>query len=393
MFPIFSVEDRIRADHPLRDIKRRVDRILASLSARFAEAYRSTGCPRVPPERLLKALLLMALDSVRSERQLGERIGTDRLDRWFVDRQPSEEAFDATPFTPNRNRLDDHGLTQSFFDAVVAEAIAADWCRAYFRGDGTQIESFASAKSFQPNSPAWSAGSPLSDHPVSPHDGSPTGDDVVPPNDGNGFRPSNPDVDFHGQKRTNDTHRSRTDPEAKLDRKGRGKEANLSHRGHVLNENRTGWIRNIIVTQARGPAERSAALDLLDEVKKPHGKKPKTVGADKGSDEGEFYRSVESREIEPHLPRVQDPRDPKNGPQKKRLPGVEACQRMKARMASAGDRLSQKCRKKGEECVGWLKSIGGLGRSRTVGRWKWQQAVEIGAAAFNRVRLLKRKPA
>ena len=230
LFHIFNVEDRIRADHPLRDIKRRVDRILASLSARFAEAYRSTGCPRVPPERLLKALLLMALDSVRSERQLGERIGTDRLDRWFVDRQPSEEAFDATPFTPNRNRLDDHGLTQSFFDAVVAEAIAADWCRAYFRGDGTRIESFASAKSFQPNSPAWSAGSPLSDHPVSPHDGSPTGDDAVPPSDGNGFKPSNPDVDFHGQKRTNDTHRSRTDPEAKLDRKGRGKEAKLSHR-------------------------------------------------------------------------------------------------------------------------------------------------------------------
>ena len=386
LFHLFSVEDRIRPDHPLRNIKCRVDRILAGMSPQFAKAYSVIGRPSVPPERLLKALLLMALYSVRSERQLCERIDTDLLFRWFLDLQPSDDAFDATTFTHNRSRLDDHDLTQTFFAAVVSEALAAGLCSEHFSVDGTMIESFASAKSFQPI-PAAAPDQSSGDSGSSPRDSSES------PQDGNGFKPRNAEVDFHGQKRTNATHKSRTDPEAKLHRKGKGKESKLSHMGHVLNENRNGLIVGIVATEASGTAEREAALDLLDDAKSRHGVKPKTVGMDKGYDSGEFFREVESREIEPHGPLVKAPRDPATVRNAEARLGVEARQRMKARQSGEGYRLSQKCRKKVEECFGWLKTIAGLARSRTVGRWKLQQMLEIGAAAFNLVRLRKLKPA
>ena len=401
LFHLFSVEDRIRPDHPLRDIKRRVDRILAGMSPQFAKAYSAVGRPSVPPERLLKALLLMALYSVRSERQLCERIDTDLLFRWFLDLQPSDDAFDATTFTHNRPRLDEHDLTRTFFDAVVGEALAASLCSEHFSVDGTMIESFASAKSFQPIPTAppeqSSSDSGLSPDVKGPPTAVDTGasprDSSESPKDGNGFKPRNAEVDFHGQKRTNATHASRTDPEAKLHRKGKGKEAKLSHMGHVLNENRNGLIVGIVATEASGTAERAAALDLLDDAKSRHGVKPKTVGMDKGYDSGEFFREVESRGIEPHGPLVKAPRDPATVRNAEERLGVEARQRMKSRQSGEGYRLSQKCRKKVEECFGWLKTIAGMGRSRTVGRWKLQQMLEIGAAAFNLVRLRKLKPA
>ena len=401
LFHLFSVADRIRADHPLRDIKRRVDRILAGMSPQFAKAYSAVGRPSVPPERLLKALLLMALYSVRSERQLCERIDTDLLFRWFLDLQPSDDAFDATTFTHNRSRLDDHNLTRTFFDAVVREALAASLCSEHFSVDGTMIESFASAKSFQPiptappeQSSSDNGSSPdVKDPPTAVEGGLSPADKDPSPKDGNGYKPRNAEVDFHGQKRTNATHKSRTDPEAKLHRKGKGKEAKLSHMGHVLNENRNGLIVGIVATEASGTAERAAALDLLDGAKNRHGVKPKTVGMDKGYDSGEFFREVESRGIEPHGPLVKAPRDPATVRNAEERLGVEARQRMKARQSGEGYRLSQKCRKKVEECFGWLKTIAGLGRSRTVGRWKLQQMLEIGAAAFNLVRLRKLKPA
>jgi transposase len=370
LFHLFSVEDRIRPDHPLRDIKRRVDRILDGMSSTFAKAYSTTGRPSVPPERLLKALLLMALYTVRSERQLCERIDTDLLFRWFLDLQPSDDAFDATTFTHNRKRLDDHHLTETFFAAVVREAIAAGLCSEHFSVDGTMIESLASAKSFQPKT---------------------TSDDEPP--DANGFKPRNAEVDFHGEKRTNATHQSRTDPEAKLHRKGLGKEAKLSHMGHALGENRNGLIVAITVTEANGTAERSAALAMLDDLQATQAVQPKTLGADKGFDSGEFFQELESRGIEPHVPLVKEPCDPATVAQRQRKPGVEARHRMKARQSSEGFRLSQKCRKKIEEVFGWLKEIAGLGRSRVVGRWKLQQLLEVGAAAFNLVRLRKLKPA
>ena len=196
---------------------------------------------------------------------------------------------------------------------MVREALTAGLCSEHFSVDGTLIESFAAAKSFRPKDAA---------------------DDE--PKDANGFQPRNVEVDFHGEKRTNDTHASRTDPEARLYRKGRGQEAKLAHLGHTLGENRHGLIMAVAVTEANGTAERTAALDMLDELKATHGMRPKTLGADKGFDDGEFFRAVEARQIEPHVPLVKEPRDPAAVPYHKQRPGVEARQRMKARMATGG---------------------------------------------------------
>ena len=368
LFHTFEVEDRIRTDHPLRDIKRRADRILESLNDHFAAAYSTTGRPSVPPERLLKALLLMALYSVRSERQLCEQIDLNLLFRWFLDLQPSDDAFDATTFTKNRRRLETHGLTKAFFDAVVAEALTKDLCSDHFSVDGTIIESYASAKSFQPKDVAPSA------------------------TDANGYKPSNPDVDFHGQKRTNETHASRTDPEARLYRKSKGKEAKLSHMGHVLSENRNGLILTVTATEANGTAERDATLDMLDDLQATHARKPKTLGADKGYDDGAFFQKLEKRKIVPHIPLVAEPTDPTTVRDKKRVPGIRARRRMRTRMKTEGYSLSQRCRKRIEECFGWLKEVAGMGRSRVVGRWKLRQLLEVGAAAFNLVRLRRLAP-
>ncbi len=360
LFHLFSVEDRIRPDHPLRDIKRRVDRLLEGMSPEFAKAYSGTGRPSVPPERLLKALLLMALYSVRSERQLCERIDTDLLFRWFLDLHPSDDAFDPTTLTHNRKRLDDHDLTKTFFAAVVAEAIAAGLCSEHFSVDGTMIESYASAKSFHPKENGKENGKETS---------------VA-----NAFRPRNAEIDFHGRKRTNETHRSRTDPEARLHRKGLGKEAKLSHMGHALGENRNGLIMAVTATEANGTAERTAALEMLDAVQASHAVRPTTLGADKGFDSGEFFQELESRRIEPHVPLVKEPCDPDSVKHRRRKPGVEARHRMRTRMTGDAFRLSQKCRKKIEEAFGRLKTIAGLGRSRVVGRWKLRQLLDVGAA-------------
>jgi transposase len=385
LFHVFNVEERIRLDHPLRDIKRRADRLLAGMSPQFAQAYSRTGRPSVPPERLLKALLLMALYSVRSERQLCERIDTDLLFRWFLDLQPSDAVFDPTTFTHNRARLQEHGLTAAFFGAVVSEALAAGLCSEHFSVDGTLIESFAAAKSFQPLAAASADERP--DDPNTP-----------PPNgraasDSRGFQPRDVAIDFHGQKRTNATHQSRTDPEAKLYRKGPGKEAKLRHLGHALGENRHGLLLAVTVTEANGTAERTAALELLGEVEAAHGVRPTTLGADKGYDDGQFFRAVEARRIEPHIPLVREPGDLTGERHPKRREVIEARQRMRARQQGEGYRLSQKCRKKIEEGFGWLKAIAGLGRSRVVGRWKLRQLLPVAAAAYNLVRLRKLKPA
>ena len=386
LFHTFSVEERIRPDHPLRDVKRRADRLLAGMSDAFAKAYRPIGRPSVPPERLLKALLLMALYSVRSERQLCDRVDTDLLFRWFLDLQPSDAAFDASTFSHNRRRLDDFDLTAGFFAAVVREAMAAGLCSDHFSVDGTLIESFASAKSFQPVPPESPApGAPPATPPVPPAPG-------APPAAGSGFKPRNPEVDSHGQRRTNATHASRTDPEAKLYRKGLGKEAKLSHMGHTLSENRHGLIVAVAATEASGTAERAAALAMLDGLASAHAKRPATLGADKGYDDGQFFADVESRGVVPHVPLVATPRPSATAPAKDRAK-VEARERMQTRAGGEGYRLSQKCRKKIEEGFGWLKTIAGLGRSRVVGRWKLGQLLEMGAAAFNLVRMRKLSPA
>lgn len=373
LFFTFRLEDRIRKDHPLRDIKRQVDRILGKMRSQFAKAYSHTGRPSVPPERLLKALLLMALYSIRSERQLCEQIDVNLLYRWFLDMQPSEDAFDATTFTKNRLRLEEHGLTKSFFDTVVVEAMTRGLCSEHFSVDGTLIESYASAKSFQPKS-------------TQEDDGKGDGDDKN--DDGNGFKPRNLDVDFHGQKRTNETHQSTTDPDAILYRKSKGQEAKLSHMGHVISENRHGLIIAVTATEASGQAERDAVIEMLVDMHRTHETIPETLGADKGYDDGKFLQILEWVGIEPHIPlKGQPPADPKTVTDKTRLPGIKARRRMKKRMKTAAYKLSQKCRKKVEEAFGWLKTVAKLDRCRTVGRWKLMQALQIGAAAFNLVRM------
>src|ERR1700722_2645376 len=386
LFYVIDVGARIRADHPLRPLKQAVDRILAAMHDDFAKAYSRLGRPSIPPERLLKALFLMAVYSLRSERQLVERIDTDLLFRWFLDMSPEEPAFDATSFTHNRPRLAEHGLTTIFFDKVLAEALTANLCSEHFSVDGTLIESYASMKSFQPKKPAGADASPKDDDKKDDQDGQAKSDT-------NSFKPRNPDVDFHGQKRTNETHASRTDPEAKLYRKGKGQESKLGHMAHVLNENRHGIIIHVTVTEASGTAERTAALDMIDDSKERHGFNPKTVGMDKGYDSGEFFQELEGRKIEPHGAMTSTPpRDPEKVRPVER-DTVAARPRMKARLQSDGYRLSQKCRKKVEECFGWLKTIAGLGRSRVVGLWKFQQLLEIGAAAYNLLRMRKLKAA
>jgi transposase len=368
LFHVFSVGDRIRPGHPLRDVKRRVDAVLAAMDAQFAAAYSRTGRPSVPPERLLKALLLMALYSIRSERQLCERIDTDLLFRWFLDLQPSDDAFDPTTFSQNRDRLEEHRLTQAFFDAVVGRAITHGLCSEHFSVDGTLIESFAAAKSFRPRDEPTGSG------------------------DANPFQPRNPEVDFRGQKRTNETHASRTDPEARLYRKGVGREAKLSHMGHMLGENRHGLIVGVAVSEANGTAEREAALDLLTRVRRRHKLRPKTLGADKGYDAGAFLRGLERRKVTPHVPIVKPPRDPKTVPQRDQVPDIRARRRMQGRMGTEGYALSQRCRKKIEEGIGWVKTVAGLARSRWVGRWKLRQVMELAAAAYNLVRMRRLIP-
>lgn len=368
-FYSIDVEARIRRDHPLRLLKRKIDSILAGMDALFSQAYSEHGRPSVPPERLLKALLLMALYSIRSERQLCERIDMDLLFRWFLDMSPEDPAFDATAFTHNRPRLDRLGITAAFFDAVVKQAQQAGLCSDdHFSVEGTMIESLASMKSFKPK------------------------DQPDDDQDANGFKPRNPDVDFHGQKRSNETHASRTDPEAKLYRKGPGKPSQLAHLGHLLNENRNGLILEIAVTEANGTAEREAALDMLDRYTSKHGRGPKTVGADAGYDSGEFLLALEEREIEPHLAMTStEPADlaTARGDRKEK---IAARQRMKERQQSTGYSISQRVRKRIEECFGWLKSIAGLGRSRWSGRWKLRQYLELTAAAYNLVRMIKLQP-
>jgi transposase len=388
MFFTINVEQRIAANHPLRQIKLRVDRLLESMSEVFDRAYSKTGRPGVPPERLLKALLLQAIYSIRSEEQLVQRIDTDLLFRWFLGMDPAEDVFDPTAFTHNRERLREHAIVSTFFDAVLKDALDAELCSDHFSVDGTLLESYASTKSFQPKMTAETASAKASD---SPDDQAPGAPPAAPATGSNSFQSRNPEVDFHGQKRTNETHSSRTDPEAKLYRKGSGQPAILAHMGHVLSENRHGLIMQVQVTGASGTAEREATLDMLDQYQSRHGRRPKTIGADKGFDSGEFFATLESRAIEPHVA-MRDVKREAETVKPHEQAAYDARVRMQARRDQTGYQLSQRCRKKVEECFGWFKTIAGLDKLRHVGHWKIQQQLELAGAAFNLIRLRKLSP-
>ncbi len=361
MFYYFDLEQRIRRDHPLRPIKARVDGALREMSRALKAAYSSLGRPSIPPEQLLKALMLQALFSIRSERQLVEQIEVNLLFRWFLDLPVDVPAWDATTFTKNRERFEQHGLIQRFFSGVVQQAIAEGLVsEEHFTVDGTLIQSWASLKSLRPRA--------AGDRPVSA--GAADAD------------PGNPTVNFHGAQRTNATHRSVTDPEARLARKGRGKPALLSHAGHVLMENRHGLCIGVVVTEANGYAEREAVAPLLKQAR-AEGLKPQTLGLDKGYRAGPFLERLETRHHV--IPHVSMP----DGPVRGEEPAAEARRRARRRMRQVGWALSQRVRKRIEEIFGWGKTVGGLARAHHVGRWKIAQLATLVFATYNLIRMAR----
>jgi transposase len=366
MFFAINMEDRIGPAHPLRPIKKMVDEELARMSPLFNDAYANTGRPSVPPEQLLKALLLQSLYSVRSEAQLIERINTDLLFRWFLNMDPAQEVFDATAFTHNRPRLEEHGIIAAFFQGVVHRAIKAGLTSDdHFSVDGTLIESYASIKSFVPKE-------------AKNRDKN---------DDGNGFKPRNGEVDFHGQKRSNDTHQSTTDPESRLFRKGNVPAARLYHLGHAICENRNGLVMDVELSEALSRAEPGSVGGMLDRLKRRFRLKPTTLCGDKGYDGGPFLLELEKRGIRPHIATRRGKIGSAGYRTREQQLHIAARRRMRRRERNVGYRLSQRCRKKIEEAFGWIKTVGGLCRTRLVGRWKIKQQLELAAAAYNLVRI------
>jgi transposase len=364
MFYVINLEDRVRADHPLRSIKKVVDAELARMGHLFNKAYSDKGRPGVPPERLLKALLLQALYAIRSEAQLVERIDTDLLFRWFLDMDPAMDAFDATAFTHNRPRLEEFGIIQRFFGGVVRKAMDEGLTSDdHFSADGSLIRSYASLKSLRPIDPA-------------------TGEVIHEKKDDDDHPPSrNAPVDFKGHQRSNATHRSTTDPEARLYRKGDGQPTYLCHSAHAITENRHGLIMAVEVDAADGRAERRASEAMLDELE-CRGAAPLTLGTDKGYDDGAYIGRLEERGIDPHVAI-------KDGPIS--LDTDEGVNRWlcRAMSGSKGFRTSQRRRKMIEEAFGWIKDFAGLARTRLVGRWKIRMQVTMAAAAYNLVRMTR----
>lgn len=338
-------EQKVPRDHPIRAIKPIVERALVSLSPVFNRMYSRRGRPSIPPEHLLKASLLIALYSIRSERQFCERLEYGLLFKWFLDQNIADPAFDASTFSKNRQRLLGHGVARQFFGAVLAEArqrqLLSD---EHFTVDGTLLDAWASMKSVQPK-----------DKDDGPSDG---------------FK--NPDVDFRGEKRSNETHVSSTDPEARLMRKGLGKETKLCFMGHVLMENRTGLIVDLDLTQATGRAEREAALRMLDRL--PRKKRRLTLGADKGYDTQDFVAELRKRRVTPHVSQNQSGRRSAIG----------------GRTTNHGGyKLSQRIRKRVEEIFGWEKTIGGWRKLRYIGVGRNQLWAVFSAAGYNLVRMAK----
>jgi transposase len=337
MFSYLSPEQRVRPDHPLRAIRRLTDQVLAQLSPQFTAMYSRIGRPSIPPEQLLRALLIQSLYSIRSERLLMEEIDYSMLYRWFIGLSLDDRIWSPTTFSKNRERLLAHDVAAAFFDAVVTEARTAGLLSdEHFTVDSTQLEAWASLKSLQPR-----------DTPPPP-----------PPDD-----PGNPTVDFHGQRRTNQTHQSTTDPDARLFRKG-AVGAVLSYLAHVLLDNRHGLVVNTCVTAATGTAEWEAAEMLLA------GRTRGTVGADKNYDVRRFVRALRAQGLTPHVAA------------KRRYSAVD-----RRTTRHAGYAESQRRRKLVEQVFGWLKTVGHLRKLRHRGAERVDWTVTFAAAAYNLVRL------
>jgi len=340
MFSYIRPEERVPADHPLRPIRTLVDTILRELSPQFARLYAKTGRPSIPPEKLLRALLLQALYSIRSERQLIEQLDFNILYRWFVGLQLDDPVWDVTVFTKNRERLLAGDVAQAFFDAVVGQAQARQLLSPeHFTVDGTLIEAWASLKSFKR-----------------------TGLVSAPADD-----PGNPTVDFHGERRSNATHASTTDPEARLMRKGPGREAKLSYHGHVLMENRHGLAVNARVTLATGTAEREAAVAMAGRLRAGV-----TLGADKGYDTQGFVADLRAEGVTPHVAQHTTHRRSAIDGRTTRHPGYA---------------ISQRKRKLVEEIFGWLKTIALFRKTRHRGVRRVGWMFTFAAAVYNLVRI------
>ena len=344
IFSYLSPEARVRKDHPLRAVRVMVDEALAQLSGRFDAMYASVGRPSIAPEKLLRAQLLQLLYSIRSERLLMEEMDYNLLFRWFVGLNADDAVWDATVFTKNRDRLLQADVAKQFLAQVVAQAGARGLTSdEHFTVDGTLLEAWASAKSFQPKEEKK----------------------TPPPGD-----PGNPPVNFHGEQRSNDTHESTTDPESQLARKGAGKEAKLSYSGHLLVENRNGLIVDAEGLQANGTAERDAALVMLEKLP---GTKQVTVGGDKGFDTRGFVAECRNLRVTPHVA------------QNHARPGGSAIDARTTR--HAGYQISQRKRKRIEECFGWLKTVALLRKVRHRGVHKVDWIFTFACAAYNLVRM------
>jgi transposase len=345
LFSYVDLEDRVPAHHPLRAIRTIVNEVLAALSSEFAKIYSDTGRPSIPPERLLRALLLQAFYTIRSERQLMEQLNYNLLYRWFVGLGVDDPVWVPTVFTKNRDRLLDAEVARKFLvELLNHEQIRTLLSDEHFSVDGTQILAWASMKSFEAK------------------DGS-----SEPPDPGrNGER------DFHGEKRSNETHASTTDPEARLHRKGQGKEAKLAFLGHALMENRTGLVVEAELTQADGFAERAAAQRMI--VRHSPGARRLTLGADKAYDTADFIADLRQLNVTPHVAQNDKARRSAVDRRTTRHPGYA---------------VSQQKRRRIEEPFGWGKMIGGLGRPMLRGARKLGFKFTLIMASYNLIRIPK----
>lgn len=350
MIAYISLEKRVPKDHPIRKIKAMADQELKALSRVFDKMYSQTGRPSIPPERVLKSLLLIAFYSVRSERQFCEQLDYNLLFRWFLDMEFIDESFDFSVFSKNRERLLDHEVGRLFFDAVTRQARQNGWISDdHFTVDGTLLEAWASLKSFRPRG---------EDRSEKPDDGD----------------PGNPTVDFHGEKRSNATHQSKTDPESRLMRKSRGQTAKLCFGAHALMENRHGLLVDFRITSASGTAEVEAAEAMLKRQARK-GIFPRTLGGDKGYDRRGFVAMLKSRGIRAHVAENRERR------------GGSAIDGRTTR--HIGYQLSQRARKRVEEIFGWMKTIGSFRRTHYKGVMRTQLAGWFVGAAYNLMRMAK----
>lgn len=346
LFSYISQEDRVPADHPLRSIRAMADEVLQRMSKNFSALYSELGRPSIPPEQLLRALLLQILYSIRSERLLMEQLDYNLLFRWFVGLTMDDQIWVPTVFTKNRDRLLEGDIAGLFFKGVLAVArekkLLSD---EHFTVDGTLIEAWAGHKSFQKKG-MRSTDSPTDD-------------------------PGNPTVNFHGEKRSNDTHESTTDPDARLYRKGPSKEAKLSYMGHVLMENRHGLVYDGCLTLATGTAEREAGKALVKRI--PHRRNHRvTVGADKNYDTRKFVRTMRRLKVTPHVAQNITNRSSAVDGRTTRHPGYK---------------ISQRKRKLIEEIFGWVKTIGLMRKTRHRGRERVGWMFRFALALYNMVRL------